>query len=127
MGNYIAELFWDMILSIVTKKYGSSLNDAQKQEKADEIIDQLIAENKFTYNMTQALCEKKDFNNFYSTTVKGKPVYALEKVGMFKKVKTCYFITRIKNDITSEYLELIYEELRKQAMGENVFESPDYK
>jgi hypothetical protein len=46
---------------------------------------------------------------------------------MFKKIKCCYFITRVKDEITGPYLEQIYEELRRQANGENIFGSKDYK
>ena len=38
MKNYLREIFSDILLSIVTKKYGTSLNDYQREEKADEII-----------------------------------------------------------------------------------------
>lgn len=127
MKNYIREIFWDTLLSIITKKYGTSLNDQQKEDKADEIIEQLRAENNFTIEMTQATLDKKGMNNFYTTNIHGVPVYAIVKEGMFHKVKTCYFITRNKDEITSKYLDQVYEELRKQAMGENIFKSPDYK
>lgn len=36
MKNYIREIFWDIILSIITKKYGTSLNDDQREDKADK-------------------------------------------------------------------------------------------
>ncbi|MGN0623082.1 MAG: hypothetical protein ACI4JA_03925 [Oscillospiraceae bacterium] len=127
MKNYIREIFWDTLLSIVTKKYGTSLNDQQKEDKADEIIEQLRAENNFTIEMTQATLDKKGMNNFYTTNINGVPVYAIVKEGMFHKIKTCYFITRNKDEITSKYLDQVYEELRKQAMGENIFKSHDYK
>ena len=39
MKNYLREIFSDILLSIVTKKYGTSLNDYQREEKADEIIE----------------------------------------------------------------------------------------
>ena len=35
MKNYLREIFSDILLSIVTKKYGTSLNDYQREEKAD--------------------------------------------------------------------------------------------
>lgn len=127
MKSYIREIFFDLILSQVTKKYGTSLNDSQKEEKANEIIKELHDNNSFTVEMTQALIDKKGFNDFYPTNVGGKPAYALVKEGMFHKVKICYFITRNKDVINGEYLDKIYEELRKQAIGENIFGSPDFK
>lgn len=127
MKNYIREIFWDVILSIVTKKYGTNLNDDQKQDKADEIIEELHFSSKFTVEMTQALLDKKGMNSFYTSNIKGTPVYGIVKEGMFHKVKTCYFITRNKDEITPAYIEQVYEELRKQAMGENIFNSPDFK
>lgn len=126
MKNYIRDIFWDVILSIITKKYGTTINDDQREEKADEYIEELHQQNKFTVEMTQALIDKKGMNNFYTTNIQGKPVYGLVKEGLFHKVKTCYFITRNKDEITGAYLDQVYEELRKQAMGENIFKSPDY-
>jgi hypothetical protein len=127
MKNYIYDIFYDTILSIITKKYGTSLNDDEREDKAFELISELRSENKFTVEMTQALIDKKGFNDSYATNIGGKSVYALVKEGMFKKVKVCYFITRNKDSITSEYLEQAYEELRSQANGENIFGSKDYK
>ena len=65
MKNYLREIFSDILLSIVTKKYGTSLNDYQREEKADEIIQELHDKNTFTVEMTQALIDKKGFNTFY--------------------------------------------------------------
>lgn len=127
MKNYIRVIFWDILLSIVTKKYGNSLNDDQKEEKVEEIINALHDSEPFTVEMTQALIDKKGFNNFYTTTLNGVSVYGLVKEGMFHKVKVCYFITRNKDSIDKDYLNKIYEELRRQAMGENLFNSKDYK
>lgn len=62
--NYLREIFSDILLSIVTKKYGTSLNDYQREEKADEIIQELHDKNTFTVEMTQALIDKKGFNTF---------------------------------------------------------------
>lgn len=45
MKNYLREIFSDILLSIVTKKYGTSLNDYQREEKADEIIQELHDKN----------------------------------------------------------------------------------
>ena len=104
MKNYLREIFSDILLSIVTKKYGTSLNDYQREEKADEIIQEL-----------------------HDNNIGGTPVYALVKEGMFHKVKICYFITRNKDTIDGPYLEKIYEELRKQAIGENIFHSSEFK
>ena len=99
MKNYLREIFSDILLSIVTKKYGTSLNDYQREEKADEIIQELHDKNTFTVEMTQALIDKKGFNTFYTSNIGGTPVYALVKEGMFHKVKICYFITRNKDTI----------------------------
>jgi hypothetical protein len=127
MKNYIHEIFYDQLLSVITKKYGTSLNDDQREDKAFEIISDLHAANKFTVEMTQALIDKKGFNASSMENIGGQPVYALAKEGMFKKIKCCYFITRVKDEITGPYLEQIYEELRRQANGENIFGSKDYK
>jgi hypothetical protein len=127
MKNYLRDIFSDVILSIVTKKYGTTLNDFEKEEKADEIIEELRTSDTFTVDMTQALIDKKGFNKVYTDNLHGTSVYCLVKEGMFHKVKVCYFITRNKDNIDKEYLVKIYEELRKQAMGENLFNSKDYK
>ncbi len=127
MKEYLHDIFFDQLLSIVTKKYGTTINDEQREDKAYEIISNLRVENKFTVEMTQALIEKKGFNDSFQSNVNGTPVYALVKEGMFKKVKCCYFITRTKEDITGKYLEDIYDELRRQAGGENVFNTKEYK
>lgn len=84
MKNYIREIFWDIILSIITKKYGTSLNDDQREDKADEMVEQLRAENNFTVEMTQALLDKKGMNNFYTSNIKGQPVYGIVKEGMIR-------------------------------------------
>jgi hypothetical protein len=127
MKNYIYDIFYDLLLSVITKKYGTTINDDQREDKAYEIIGELRAENKFTVDMTQALIDKKGFNASYSENVNGQSVYALVKEGMFKKIKCCYFITRNKNEINGAYLEQIYEELRRQANGENIFNAKEYK
>ena len=80
MKNYLREIFSDILLSIVTKKYGTSLNDYQREEKADEIIQELHDKNTFTVEMTQALIDKKGFNTdlrpmswrTYGNTCKGR-------------------------------------------------------
>ena len=127
MKDYIHDIFYDNILSFITKKYGTKLNDNEREDKAYEIITDLKSANKFTVEMTQALIEKKGFNDCYSSNVNGKSVYALVKVGMFKKIKVCYFISRSKDELTSAYLDMIYDELHRQANGENVFGSNEYK
>ena len=127
MQDYIQAIFFDVLLSIVTKKYGTSLNDDQREEKVYEIVSDLRTQNKFTVEMTQALIDKKGFNASYPTNANGKSVYALAKEGMFKKVKCCYLISRKKDEINGEYLEQVYEELRRQANGENIFNSKEYK
>lgn len=127
MKNYIRDIFWDVILSIITKKYGNNLNDAQRQNKANEVIENLKIENNLIVGMTQALLDKKGMNKCCSSNINGQPVYKITNEGLFHKVKNCYFITRKKDEISSDYLEQVYEEIRKQAMGENVFKSPEYK
>ncbi len=126
MKNYIRDIFWDIILSIITKKYGTSINDQQREDKADEYIQQLHDSDSFTVDMTQAIIDKKGLNDFYTANINGSPVYALVKTGMFNKVKLRYFITRNKDAITVEYLDQVYDELRRQTAGENVFNSPEY-
>ena len=127
MKNYLSVIFHDTILSLITKKYGTKLNDSQKEDKADEFIRILHDQNAFTCDQTQAIIDKKGLTNYMATQVDGKPVFALTKEGMFHKVKVCYFITRIKDEPDTAYLEQIYDELRQQANGTNVFNSKDYK
>ena len=97
MKNYLSVIFHDSILSLITKKYGTKLNDSQKEDKADEFIRILHDQNAFTCDQTQAIIDKKGITNYMATQVDGKPVFALTKEGMFHKVKVCYFITRIKD------------------------------
>lgn len=127
MDNYLYDIFFDTFLSLITKKYGTSLSDQQRIDKAEEIIADFHKTNSYTVDMTQALINKKGFNHVTAKVIDGKPVFALTKEGLFKKVKVCYFCTRQKDVIDNDYLDLIYDELRKQAMGENIFNSPDYK
>ncbi len=127
MNNYLYDIFGDHILSLLMKQYGTKLNDKQREDKAYEIISQLKAENSFTVESTQSLISKKGFNEVMNENIGGKPVYALTKTGLFKKVKCCFFISRTKEMIDKEHLEKIYDELRRQANGENVFGSSDYK
>ena len=127
MDNYLYALFYDIFLSLVTKIYGNSLTDQQRIDKVDEIIDGFHKSNSYAVDMTQALIDKKGFNHVKNEMIDGKPVFAITKEGMFRKVKACYFCTRRKDSIDDEYLDLIYDELRRQALGENVFNSSDYK
>ncbi len=104
MKNYLRERFSDILLSIVTKKYGTSLNDYQREEKADEIIQELHDKNTFTVEMTQALLTRRASIPFIPP-ISGVHLCMLVKEGMFHKVKICYFITRNKDTIDGPYLE----------------------
>lgn len=53
--NYLKDVLFDVILSIITKKYGISLNDSQKEEKADEFIAELHEKNFFTVEKLRCL------------------------------------------------------------------------
>lgn len=127
MNNYLYDIFFDLILSIVTKKYATKLSDQERIDKAEDMIEEFHKTNSFTVDMTQELINNKGFNKCSSEVVHGKNVFALIKEGMFHKVKACYFITRQKDVIDNAYLDQIYDELRRQASGENVFQSQDYK
>lgn len=126
MTNYLVDIFYDTVSGIITQKYGSSFTDAQRREKINEFIDHLKAGNMFTIEQTQAIIDKKGFNNFYTDTVNGVSCFRLVKEGFFGKAKVCYFITRTKSKMDADYLEQVYEELRRQASGENVFDSDRY-
>ncbi len=126
MKDYVRDVFWDTMLSLVTKKYGTSLSDSQKEAKVEEMIAKLRDENKFTIEMTQSIIDKKGLNGFENSNVKGQSVFRLVKSGLFGKAKVCYFITRTKENVDGAYLEKVYDELNRQANGENVFGSPDY-
>lgn len=127
MKDYLIELFGDIMMSYLTKKYGTKLNDDQRIEKYVEEFRRLKDEASFTVTSTQSIFDKKGINSGESTMLNGEPVIRLVKSGMFGKVKVCYYITRIKDEITVEYLDKIFDELRRQANGENVFSAPDYK
>ncbi len=127
MKDYLIELFGDIMMSYLTKKYGTKLNDDQRIEKYVEEFRRLKDEANFTVTSTQSIFDKKGINSGESTMLNGEPVIRLVKSGMFGKVKVCYYITRIKDEITVEYLDKIFDELRRQANGENVFSAPDYK
>ena len=126
MDNFLKVVFNDIVLSLVTKKYGSSMTDRQREEKADEIIRILHDTNSYSVEMAQKLIDQKGFNTFYNTQIDGKSVTGFVKEGMFHKAKTRYFITRRKDNLDSDYMDQIYDELRRQAMGENVFNTKDY-
>ncbi|MBR1662737.1 MAG: hypothetical protein IJ696_00225 [Ruminococcus sp.] len=127
MKDYLIELYGDIMMSYLTKKYGTKLNDDQRIEKYVEEFRRLKEEADFTVTSTQSIFDKKGINSGESTMLNGEPVIRLVKTGMFGKVKVCYYITRIKDEITVEYLDKIFDELRRQANGENVFSAPDYK
>lgn len=127
MKDYLIEIFGDIMMSYLTKKYGSKLNDDQRIEKYLECFKQLKADASFTVTSTQSIFDKKGINSSEPTMLNGEPVFRLTKSGMFGKVKVCYYITRIKDEITVPYLDQIFEELRRQANGDNVFGANDYK
>ena len=126
MKDYLKDVLWDTLLSIITRKYGTTLSDSQREAKAEDIIAELKAQFGFTVDMTQSIIDKKGLNYFENASVKGQSVFKLAKTGLFGKAKICYFITRNKDAIDGPYLEKIYDELNRQANGENVFGSPDY-
>lgn len=126
MKDFLRVVLWDTLLSLITKKYGSSLNDSQREAKADDIIAELKSANGFTVDMIQSIIDKKGLNYFENASVGGQSVFRLVKTGLFGKSKICYFITRTKEKVDGAYLEKVYDELNRQANGENVFGSPDY-
>ena len=126
MDNFLKVIFGDLVLSLITKKYGSSMTDQQRQDKADELIRILHDSNSYTVEMAQKLIDQKGFNTHYTANINGTSVIALVKEGMFHKAKVRYFITRNKEKLDAAYMEQIYDELRRQAKGENVFNSPEY-
>ncbi|MBR6046432.1 MAG: hypothetical protein IKP47_12430 [Ruminococcus sp.] len=126
MKDFLKVVMWDTLLSLITKKYGTSLSDSQREAKADDIIAELKGTNGFTVDMIQSIIDKKGLNYFENANVGGKSVFKLVKTGLFGKAKICYFITRTKEMPDGKYLDQIYDELNRQANGENVFGSPDY-
>lgn len=126
MKDYLRTILWDTLLSLITKKYGTKLSDDERIAKAEDILAELKNRNSFTVDMTQAIITKKGINGFTTANVGGQSVFRLAKEGLFGKAKVCYFITRSKDTIDSKYIEQIYDELNRQANGENVFNSPDY-
>ncbi len=126
MKDFLKDVLWDTLLSIITRKFGSSLSDSQREAKAEDIIADLKGQYGFTIDMTQSIIDKKGLNYFENASVNGQSVFKLAKTGLFGKAKICYFITRNKDSIDGPYLEKIYDELNRQANGENVFGSSDY-
>ncbi len=126
MDNFLKVIYGDLVLSLVTKKYGSSMTDKQRQDKADEMIRILHDSNSYTVEMAQKLIDTKGFNTFYTTQINGQSVIGLVKEGMFHKAKVRYFITRNKERLDTAYIDQIYDELRRQAQGENVFNTNEY-
>ena len=126
MENFLKVLFGDLVLSLIIKKYGSKMTDKERQDKADELIRILHDSNSYTVEMAQKLIDQKGFTTHYTTQVNGVSVIALVKEGMFHKSKVRYFITRNKEKLDAAYMEQIYDELRRQAQGENVFNSSEY-
>lgn len=127
MKNFLFDIFGDQILSLITKQYGTKLSDSQKHDKVFEILSDLKSQNQFTVDGIQNIIDKKGLDQSSNESAGGKPVYAIYKLGLFKKVKCCYFITRIKEIPDGKYLEQIYDELRQQANGTNVFGADEYK
>lgn len=126
MKDYLTTILWDTILSLITKKFGTKLNDTEREAKAEEVIAALRDHYSFTVDMTQAIINKKGINDFTTANIGGQSVFKLVKTGMFGKFKVCYYITRSKDVIDGAYLEKVYDELNRQANGENVFNAPDY-
>lgn len=125
--DYLTEMFTDTMLSYYTKKYSTALNDSERMEKCTSYFDSLRQEDPFTVSSTQILFDSKGLNDFEATTLDGKPVFRIVKLGLFNKVKVCYYITRTKDKVTADYLKLIYHELIQQTIGVNVFSASDYK
>lgn len=126
MKDYLRAILWDTILSLITKKFGTKLNDSEREAKAEDILAELRDRNSFTVDMTQSIISKKGINDFGTANLGGQSVFRLIKSGMFGKAKVCYYITRSKDVIDGAYLDKIYDELSRQANGENVFNAPDY-
>ncbi|MBO6141722.1 MAG: hypothetical protein J6O40_08020 [Ruminococcus sp.] len=127
MKDYLVEIFGDIMMSWLTKKYGTKLSDDQRLDKYVEEFRRLKDEANFSVTSTQSIFDKKGINSAEPTMLNGEPVFRLTKSGMFGKVKVCYYISRIKDEITVDYLDKIFDELRRQANNENVFSAPDYK
>lgn len=127
MKDFLSEIFTDPILSILTKKYGTKLSDSARLAKCTEIIDRLKSEANFAVSSTQSLINSKGINECETANLNGNSMFMLLKRGLFGKPKVCYYITRTKDEITVAYLDQIFDELRRQASGENIFNAPDYK
>ena len=127
MKDFLTAIFEDPILSYLTRKYGTKLNDSQRLAKCQETLSYLRDNANFSITSTQAIVDKKGLNEFESTNLNGQSVYRLTKKGLFGKPKLCYYITRTKDEVTIPYLDQIFDELRQQALGDNIFNAPDYK
>ena len=125
--NYIKEVFSDTIASMVYRKEGSRLSDKERAQKVDELVERIRLSNVLIYEKTQEIIDQCQFEIYAPAVVNGKSCYKLMKMGRFFKVHICYFISKTKGEITSEYLEQVLDELQRQSEGENVFGSPDYK
>ncbi|MBR6103222.1 MAG: hypothetical protein IKP95_12395 [Ruminococcus sp.] len=126
MKDFLRDVLGDTILSLITKKYGSKLTDSEREAKVEDTIAELKTKHGFTVDMIQSIIDKKGLNYFENSSVSGQSVFRLVKTGLFGKSKVCYFITRTKEAVDGQYLDKIYDELNRQASGENVFGSPDY-
>lgn len=127
INDYIKDIFYDTITSIINRKVGSHHNESERNKLVEEYIANLRMGNMYYIESTQALINQKQFNKALTATINGKSCYKLVKLGAFGKIKLCYFITKRKDEIDGPYLEQVYDELNKQSMGMNVFNSPDYK
>ena len=127
MKDFLTEMFTDTILSYLTKKYGSKLNDTDRINKCADIIARLKDTCSFSVGSIQNIIDRKGINAFERASLNDKSMLVLMKRGLFGKPKILYYITRNKDEITSDYLDQIHEELRNQANGTNVFNAPDYK
>lgn len=127
INDYINDIFYDTITSIINRKSGTHHNDSERNKLVEEYIAKLRLGNMYYIETTQSLINQKQFNRALPAIVNGKSCYKLIKYGMFGKVKLCYFISKGKNEINTDYLKQVLEELNKQSMGMNVFNSPEYK
>ncbi|MBQ8965552.1 hypothetical protein [Ruminococcus sp.] len=125
--NYIKEIFSDTIASMVYRKEGSRLSDKERNQKVEELVEKIRVSNVMLYEQTQEIIDRCEFDSYKPAVVNGKSCYKLLKMGRFKKVLMCYFISKTKGEVTAEYLEQVLDELKRQSEGENVFGSPDYK
>lgn len=127
ISNYVRDIYADNVASMVYRKFGSSLSDKDREEKVNEQIEKIRLSNVRVFEQTQEIFDEIKFNAYMPVTVNGKSCYKLMKIGHFRKVHVCYFISKAKNDLSAEFLEQILSEVQRQHDGENVFGSPDYK